>query len=923
MASLVGRAVEREALEAWLLAVTGGRAGLGLIEGEAGIGKTRLADVARQLAGQGSFTVLTAVADEVDRDRPFGLLGDALGFVPAAPADVGAVPGLEYRLVDQLLERVEEAALRGPLALVLEDVHWADRGTVMALRALSRRLAHLPIALLATLRPSPRSPELERLIGRWHDEGALHLRLGALNPESVVELATELAGARPGPELERQLAAAGGNPLFLTELLGSLSEDGAIAVVDGVAVVATAALPPSLRLTILRRIGSLGDSTLALLRTATVLGTTFSPLDLATVTGRSATAVVDELMEARRAGVIEDAGALLRFRHDLVREALHGDLPVAVRQALHRAAGRRLAEAGAPALQIAEQLSLGAAPGDREAVRWLREAARDAVLRAPQTAVALLERAALLAAKEDPFRDEVLAELAEAYVWCGRPSAGEELAADLLARGVAQPVREQARAAVVRSLWLDGRWGALLEQVQRWIDAPGGNMPDRVSGGWLADGAMAALFSGDVRRAEAMGREALGIATSLGDAALEFRALYALGPVHNFQGRKDRELAAAERLVEIIEGGANLDLVRFHPHFALAMAYAGQDRRDEAAHMYEVGMRAREELGTVWDLPLYLSGLAELHCETGRWDDALVAADTGLEVAEETGTRTRLLVCAGVAALIHACRDDVATAARYLAIAERELERTGPQAGAYWPSLAAAEVADARGDHAGALRTLLDAWRENQDSPGLRVYLSSALMRAALLAEDAELARSVADAIGGSDQTGRVASAAGHALLALGAIGRDPEMLSRAIEMFRVGGPLRELGIACELAAVATAEQGDAAAARQLFEEALAIFEQLDSRRDSARALGAMRACGMRRGSRAAHRRALKGWDALTEMESDVVRLCVEGLTNRQIGERLFISRRTVQTHLAHAFTKLDVSSRVELAAAAHRRASP
>ena len=82
-----------------------------------------------------------------------------------------------------------------------------------------------------------------------------------------------------------------------------------------------------------------------------------------------------------------------------------------------------------------------------------------------------------------------------------------------------------------------------------------------------------------------------------------------------------------------------------------------------------------------------------------------------------------------------------------------------------------------------------------------------------------------------------------------------------------------------------------------------------------------MRACGLRRGSRATHRRALKGWESLTAMENDVVRLTVDGLTNRQIGERLFISRRTVQTHLAHAFTKLEVASRVELAAAAQRHA--
>jgi DNA-binding CsgD family transcriptional regulator len=105
-----------------------------------------------------------------------------------------------------------------------------------------------------------------------------------------------------------------------------------------------------------------------------------------------------------------------------------------------------------------------------------------------------------------------------------------------------------------------------------------------------------------------------------------------------------------------------------------------------------------------------------------------------------------------------------------------------------------------------------------------------------------------------------------------------------------------------------------------LFEEALDLYGRLGARRDSTRALGAMRGHGLRRGSRARHRLALKGWESLTPMESDVVRLTVDGLTNREIGERLFVSRRTVQTHLSHAFAKFERSSRIELAAAAAPR---
>ena len=162
-------------------------------------------------------------------------------------------------------------------------------------------------------------------------------------------------------------------------------------------------------------------------------------------------------------------------------------------------------------------------------------------------------------------------------------------------------------------------------------------------------------------------------------------------------------------------------------------------------------------------------------------------------------------------------------------------------------------------------------------------------------------------------------SSKGSALLCQGLVEGDADVLARAVDAFSAAGWLPHLAFASEERAIALARDRDLTAARPRFEEAIAIYERLASRRDSARALATMRTFGMRRGSRAAHRRALTGWDALTPTELDVVRLTIDGLTNRAIGERLFISRRTVQTHLAHVFTKLDISTRVELAAAAAR----
>jgi DNA-binding CsgD family transcriptional regulator/tetratricopeptide (TPR) repeat protein len=632
--------------------------------------------------------------------------------------------------------------------------------------------------------------------------------------------------------------------------------------------------------------------------------------------------VLDELLEARRAGVVEETGALLRFRHDLVREALYLDLPESARRALHREAGRSLARAGAPKLQVAEQLWLGASPGDRETVGWLRDAALDCVLRAPQTAVALLERAAALADPSDPARDQLLADLADSLVWSGRPSEGQSLAADLLARGAAASTRDQARATVVRGLWLDGRWQELAEQVDRWLGATESELTPNARGRMLADQAMACVFGGDAARGEELGLEALRIGEELDDDAVVFQALYALGPVHNFRGRKHDELAVAERALEIVERGTNPDLVRFHPHFGAGMALAGNDRHEQAEAMFKTGLRLHEDLGTVWDLPLYQAGLADLHCQMGRWDEALAEAETGVEIAGEVGTRLAIVVCAGIAAWIRAHRDDLAEAERLLAMAQSEIDRAGPQWGSYWVILATAQLADGRGDQPRALKVLCDGWTENEHSLGLRVYLAPELVRAAVAAGNTELARSVADTVASCAPSANASSARGNLLLARGLVDHDPELLAQAAAAFRSGGSPHDVAIACEATATAIAEHGDKLAGRPLFEEALKTYERLSARRDIGRVLAAMRAAGIRRGSRAAHRQELKGWDSLTAMESDVVRLTVEGLTNRQIAERLFISRRTVQTHLSHALTKLQVSSRVELAAEAARQAS-
>src|SRR5262249_57478808 len=138
---------------------------------------------------------------------------------------------------------------------------------------------------------------------------------------------------------------------------------------EGGAEGADGGVAPTLGLTILRRLSFLPEPAAQALRAASVLGSSFSLTDLATITGGSALELSGALAGAVRAGVVADDGPRLRFSHDLIRDAIYEDLPGGVRLGLHREAGQRLAAAGAPARPAAEPPPPPAPPGAREAAR--------------------------------------------------------------------------------------------------------------------------------------------------------------------------------------------------------------------------------------------------------------------------------------------------------------------------------------------------------------------------------------------------------------------------------------------------------------------------------------------------------------------------------------------------------------------------
>ena len=930
MTQIIGRAHELAAVGAVVDQVAGGKCQFAFVEGEAGIGKSRLLAEAIHAAECRGVTVFQGKADELHTARPFGAIADALGCSTRSTdpkrvaisalisdrtemsADASDGPGPQFQVVDALAELLEETAVRNPILVVIDDLQWADHATLLTVRAIAARLAALPVGVIGAYRSLPRNSTLDGIVDAAVRAGASHMLLSSLGPGEVAEMVGQHLGAKPGPRLLHRVAGAAGNPLFVSEMVAALLEDGAIARVDGVADVADVALPPPLRLTILRRMSGLRDVTLETLRAAAILGATFDVADLVTITGRSALELSSILSEPLRARILEDANDKLRFRHDLIRDAIYEDLPLGMRRALHGEAARALAAAGRSSVDVAQQYLLGATPGDEEAVAWLRRAANEAAARAPTTAIAFLQRAVDLAREGDPQCHAIRAHLADLLAYSGRPAEAEALVQSLL-DGPADPSLDgRLLTTLAQALFAQGRWREIpdLARLASARLATDTAMRARL----LADSALARIWTGDIDGAEADAREALRMGEEADDAFAVWNALGNLSGVADKRGDFHEGVALARRSVERARRAGN-DAQRRNPHMALGMALVTADYLHEAIEVLQEGRQLGERLGTLWDLPVYHAMVAlPLHF-LGEWDRAVAEAEASLACADEVGSGLGKVGALAILTRIAIRRNQLDDAVRYAEVATAIIEQFGPQ----WGGVPRVALLEAQGDVDAAAKLVAAQWESvvRRGVAEAQLDLGPEVVRLAVATGSVGYAQEVAEALETLAARAQVPVADGAALLSKGRISGDPDTLLAAVAEYRKGHRAPARATAAEVAAVALVHAGRSKEAVPLLEETVATFEALDAQRDLARVRSTMRALGIRRGTRSAHRPARTGWAALTATERQIVALVAQGLTNPEIGRRLFISPRTVQSHLGHVFTKVGLTSRVELAAQA------
>ena len=938
-----GRAAEIAVLGDAVDRVVSGRPAVVLIEGEAGIGKTRLlAGVLEDARGRG-MQVAAGRAEELERTRPFGLVAAAFGCVRSSPdprraaiaallgtrgGDRGPItvtsdPGLRFRAVDAFADLAEELALAGPLVIGVDDLQWADPSSLLTLAAVSRRLAYLPVALIGCLRPSPRIPELDRLAGLLLDAGGRILAVRGLTERAVAELVAEAVAAVPGPGLLAGISGAAGNPLFVTELLGALAQEGAIETAGGRAEVAEVTLPPTLRLTILRRLSFLSEDTLQALRAASILGSSFTVTELSVTMARPALELSVVLAEGIAGRVLEEYGAVIRFRHDLIRDAIYEDLPLSVRRGLHREAGQRLAQTGAPALQVAEHLARGAGQGDAEAIGWLTRAAREAAARSPDIAASLLERAAGLMAPADPGRDRLLAERASSLMVSGRIADTLAACRSLLDRDLDPQVDGPVRICLGRALLAEGQVRDALQELEQAGSSPA--LPGAERAAARAWAGFARVSLGDLDGAAASAEQARSAAASAGDHLTVSVAMTTLARVSESRGHLRDALQITDEAVHLADESPGRLGHRYPIRATRAHILIELGRPEEARSALGAGMRISEEIGVRWPLLLYQGFLALERFITGEWDDAIAELEASFELADEI--QTVVARAHGILSLISLHRNDLSRAEEAAGAAARDLAGWGSGYRMTWAAWPRALILEAGGELGQALATMTGAW-DMSARLGLALdypAVGADLVRLALASGDMGRARDASAAVTEVAARNEVPWMTGAALRCRGLIEDDAEILQAAAGACAGGSRPLGLALACEDAGAAFARQGRLDRARPLLDQALGIYERLGAARDLARAEATLREAGIRRGRRGTRGRPQIGWASLTPAEHAVAGLVAEGLSNPQIGERLYISRRTVQTHLAHMFAKLDIATRAQLAVdvTRHRGSEP
>jgi DNA-binding CsgD family transcriptional regulator len=891
-----GRRAEHGAIAGLLAEAQAGHGGALVLRGEAGIGKSTLLRHAADLAGDTEdMRVLRCAGVESEVEQAFsGLhqllrpLLDRLDALPASQAEAlrGALGITDsaasiFVVSAAVITLLAEAAARHPLLVVVDDMQWLDRASASALLFAARRLGSEPIAMLLAVR----NPDLSAV-----DTTDLpDLPLRGLSPEDVARLLAGRGWVLPSHLLESVLRATGGNPLALVELAELGERDH---LIEDLALTGTVPVSARVRRAFLRRVHALPADSRALLLVAAAEETGH----VGTVLGGAARLDLpaDALGPADRSGLIDLAGGTLRFRHPLIRSAIYADASFESRRAAHRAIAAQLA-ADDETDRATLHLAVVATGPDEELASALERSADAVRRRGGEAATAsVLQRAARLSITPDGRRRRIVT-----AAFAALDSGQLGLARTLVEEVMAVPVPAVTLAQLNGTIELyDGDPAVAYIYLMRCAELMAPADPEEAA--WtLTLASNAAFHAGDL--------DASALATAR-IAELD------CDPVTHRAARGLAEgVLSASELWEL--PGA---LERSQPGgggrpwmWAAAIGWLGPDPH-EACRLAEVTGQRLRAVGSSASLTELLFYQADLEYRLGRWSEGIAHAEEGLRFTHETGQRGLMANLLASLARFAAVRGDGTECRKY---AERALAIAFPLRQRVASAMATAALgllAIAEGNAREACARLVEV--DTLGSPYGHQYIAlgtvADLVEAAVHSDQPHLATTALERFVALSEHRtawvRARLHRCHALLA------EDEAAERHYQLALIPDNVADQPFNQARAALLYGQwlrrHRRSADARTQLRIAIALFDSLGAVPWAQRARTELRAAGG-----AAHEGGSDAAALLTPQELEVAQLAANGLSNREIGERLSLSPRTVGSHLYRLFPKLGVSARSQL----------
>jgi DNA-binding CsgD family transcriptional regulator len=926
--------LEREAevitLEAGIAACLAGSGSVVVIEGAAGIGKTRLLGEGIERARGAGIEAVSARAGELERDLAWGVVRELFerALAGASRGEREELLSGAAGLASAILGRGDEARLprgtdatavalhglywltanlaeRHPLLLAIDDAHWADPPSLRWISYLGARVEELPVLLVVTVRSGEPGADPEFAAALAAERASRVLQPAPLSEDAGRQVIRAAFGHDPDPEFVRAChAATGGNPFLLRELVHELALAGLAGTSDEAARVLEIQ-PASVARSVLLRLSRLPVEARELAAAVAVLGARASlrhAADLAALDEESVAAAAETLVASN----ILAAGVPLEFCHPVVRIAIYAEMPAVRRANWHRRAAGILGGAGRPADEVAVHLLAVEPSGDHSVVERLRAAADGAVARgAMQTAVTYLRRT-LTEPPSPEVRADTLRALGSAERRLGDSSSVEHLREALeLAR------HPRARAATAHELAL-----ALLQRLRS---------QEAVE---VLEAALSTVPADDRERALELEAELAAVGyLDLSAAPMFFERIRCLSPeVEGGRTPGERLVlsqlanqlsiagAPARQAGELAEralGNGQLlaeqtadSLAFYHAVWVLILA----DRFEPAGAALDDAIADARARGSALGFAIASAVHSQLDLSRGAVADAEAQARSSIEAL---GTPLPIALAFLVRALI--ARGDLEAADRALQDSPFGDELPNQLQFTYLFH-ARGRLLLAQGRTRQGLDLLLEVRRriEPLGPDNINAVISGldATLALAAVGGATEARRLAADAVVRARAWG-AASGLGRALRSQGLVEggrRGIERLREAVSMLAESpARLEHAGALVDLGA-ALRRSGQRREAREPLRKGRDIAFRCGASGLVERAGSELRAAGGR-----PRRIQLSGADSLTPAERRVAEMAARGLTNRQIAQSLFVTMRTIETHLGHAYQKLDIGSREEL----------